>query len=404
MNYTTNYDLRLPEPTDNYNVEDANENARIVDEELKKRATLDETGKVSADQIPELDYEASGSAAAVQKALEAHVDNKENPHGVDAKQVGAYEKAQVWDSAVAALLGLGTESVPKDGFSFIGKYAQHWWRRRTYRLGVAGQSVYKNEPILVSGETDGQSTYQYSKEVTINPKTLEISLSNPSTVTATYGTYTKLDVLKGCYVTSDDRNTKPGTELCFVPSTAGITQFYGGSTNPYRIQTTLLHANLIAGGIVGEWEYIQSSDRSAYPDSGEQGGYEYQYLGIPLENATIIPKIAVGFYVGTGTSGESNPNSISADGKIKFVIITMIESDNGAVPAGGWGVKSNLLLSSSTLTTAYKRYRGFWTNDYNYDAQAKISEDGRTVSWFNSDNYQQLNSPNYRYHYVVIHE
>lgn len=127
MNYTTNYNLRLPEPTDNYTVEDANENARIVDEELKKRATLDESGKVPADQIPELDYEASGSAAAVQKALEAHVDNKENPHGVTAEQVGAYEKAQMWDATVAEMLGLGAESVPKDGFMALalpeGKFA-----------------------------------------------------------------------------------------------------------------------------------------------------------------------------------------------------------------------------------------------------------------------------------------
>lgn len=147
MNYTTNYNLRLPEPTDNYTVEDANENARIVDEELKKRAALDETGKVPVEQIPELDYETSGSAAAVQKALEAHVGNKENPHGVTAEQVGAYEKEQVWDNSIASLLGLAAESLPLDGF------------KKLQQLLKQAQTDIENGVEIITGSYIGTGTY-----------------------------------------------------------------------------------------------------------------------------------------------------------------------------------------------------------------------------------------------------
>ena len=73
--------------------------------------------------------------------------------------------------------------------------------------------------------------------------------------------------------------------------------------------------------IPGDWEFLQSFDRDAYPDSGEQDGYEYQYLGVPFENAVTAPKIATGSYTGTGTYGSSNPNSLTFefDPKIVFV-------------------------------------------------------------------------------------
>ena len=52
-------------------------------------ATLGEDGKVPAGQLPKMDYDPAGSAAAVQKALTAHTGNKDNPHAVTAEQVGA---------------------------------------------------------------------------------------------------------------------------------------------------------------------------------------------------------------------------------------------------------------------------------------------------------------------------
>lgn len=52
-------------------------------------ATLDDTGKVPSEQIPTMDYDEAGSAATVQKALDAHKKDKKNPHALTASQVGA---------------------------------------------------------------------------------------------------------------------------------------------------------------------------------------------------------------------------------------------------------------------------------------------------------------------------
>lgn len=52
-------------------------------------ATLGPDGKVPAGQLPKMDYDPSGSAAAVRQALTAHTGNKNNPHAVTAEQVGA---------------------------------------------------------------------------------------------------------------------------------------------------------------------------------------------------------------------------------------------------------------------------------------------------------------------------
>lgn len=54
-NYTSNYNLKKPLPEEFYNIEDHNGNMDIIDEELKKRATL-EDGKVPASQLPSMDY------------------------------------------------------------------------------------------------------------------------------------------------------------------------------------------------------------------------------------------------------------------------------------------------------------------------------------------------------------
>ena len=52
-------------------------------------ATLGPDGKVPAGQLPAMNYDPAGSAAAVQETLTNHINNKNNPHNVTAAQVGA---------------------------------------------------------------------------------------------------------------------------------------------------------------------------------------------------------------------------------------------------------------------------------------------------------------------------
>lgn len=57
-------------------------------------ASLGSDGKVPAGQLPDMDYDPAGSAQGVQSNLNAHTNNKSNPHGVTAAQVGAIPASQ----------------------------------------------------------------------------------------------------------------------------------------------------------------------------------------------------------------------------------------------------------------------------------------------------------------------
>lgn len=97
--YTEHLNLLKKNPAtdgaDTFNIETMlNENWDKIDEAVAKKAELGADGKVSAEQLPEMNYDKAGSAAAVQKNLDAHTGNRSNPHGVTASQVGA--RADTW--------------------------------------------------------------------------------------------------------------------------------------------------------------------------------------------------------------------------------------------------------------------------------------------------------------------
>lgn len=97
--YTEHLNLLKKNPAtdgaDTFNIETMlNENWDKIDEAVSKKAELGADGKVSAEQLPEMNYDKAGSAAAVQKNLDAHTGNRSNPHGVTAAQVRA--RADTW--------------------------------------------------------------------------------------------------------------------------------------------------------------------------------------------------------------------------------------------------------------------------------------------------------------------
>lgn len=68
-------------------------------------AELDEDKKLKAEQVP--------------TNITSHIANKQNPHGVTAAQVGAYDKNQSLTSATAQLFGLPASAVPNDVLSKV---------------------------------------------------------------------------------------------------------------------------------------------------------------------------------------------------------------------------------------------------------------------------------------------
>lgn len=86
MQYTGNYQLKKPDGTDLVKISDLNENADIVDAELKKLANH-ATNKSNPHSITPLQIGAETPSGA-QSKVDAHADRKDNPHAVTRAQLG----------------------------------------------------------------------------------------------------------------------------------------------------------------------------------------------------------------------------------------------------------------------------------------------------------------------------
>ena len=382
-------------------------------------ATLGPDGKVPAGQLPKMDYDPSGSAAAVQKNLTAHTGNKNNPHAVTAAQVGAFTKQETLTPETAALYGLSSSAIPDDVLSFLGKYNQHWWRRRESKSHYEAVISRATEEDVLNTVNAFMVNINYSSDITISSSGKVTLLAPIKNLTieendlSRSGTgVSKANTLKGKYWNgtmigpSDyerdlgDRYTAPN-----APN-AKMTDY--GDYKKLTLQSSAVSTKFVDG--IGPWEYVQSNDRKAYPDSGIVEGVEYQYLGIPFANIVTAPTIVTGSYVGTGDYnsgtgwGSSNPTSLTFDFAPKLLIIGWQETlDNGFFTSNlGERVTSDNYYSIYTgaLTTQFKQYRGFGDPSGSY---AKRSSDGKTITWYATGHANaQRNDRRYKYYYLAI--
>lgn len=258
-------------------------------------------------------------------------------------QVGdPMNKATFLKDATAALYGLGASAVPDEVLAFLGTYNQYRWRRRkvdiVYDLKVTDNTIsdittpYYMAKVSGTASTgyDRPFTIKYSDSVVVNKTGQIMGLSEPiSTIQASYDNYKPLEQLVGKFftqvtVTSDGTQTD-GSIYKFM--TSEELNPVGRDVNVSETQFVVFakHTGVlstVARKVYGDWDTVISSDRNAYPDSGESGGYEYQYLGKPFDNAVTVPKMAFGSYVGTGTHGDDNPNMLTFPFAPKLVIVT----------------------------------------------------------------------------------
>ena len=389
-------------------------------------ATLDDSGKVPREQLPAMNYDPAGSAEAVQDNLNAHTNDKNNPHGVTAKQVGAdpagsasavqgnlnthtsnknnphgvtaaqvgtYEAEKIMASGIPAMFGLGAGAVPSDVLAYVGKYAQHWWRRR--KLSVVKKDSLQRKVYSHSRGWNAYSDFNASNSVDVNYDTKELSLSSPSSVRIENKTSYPSSLLKNKYFElvsyAGDRKVDVSSGVIYFGET-DITTVTSGTDTNYVITCSIVDIGY------SDWEYVQSPNRSEYPDFGEQGGYEYQYLGIPFENAAtapaVFPKIATGSYVGTGKYGPDNPNSLTFDGNPQMVVVSIV-SKLGCAGAyqdyfDGWSEGNFMWVKGATYSGGYSgtidiletEHGISWNTASNQDASKQCNESGKTYRYF----------------------
>jgi hypothetical protein len=113
-------------------------------------------------------------------------------------------------------------------------------------------------------------------------------------------------------------------------------------------------------------------------------------------------KISTGSYVGTGTYGESNPNSLTFEFAPKLLFMTMAKNPEVKYFYDLYHVGCNP-LDCTILNTEYQENIGFYDTTYNNYSYAKKSADGKTINWYSKGKVSdQLNELNYRYYYFAI--
>ena len=124
-------------------------------------------------------------------------------------------------------------------------------------------------------------------------------------------------------------------------------------------------------------------------------GTTIEYLGKLGDKA----RVQVLSYVGTGTYGESNPNSLTFD-FVPKAILFMYRFGNSVDPDGAMYAR---FVAVTALNTTYKKV---WFAQLNSNGNAgymKISEDRKTVSWYNTYGaYYQSNESGTTYVFLAI--
>lgn len=329
--------------------------------------------------------------------------------------------AEVWSiinrwgltEATKRTWGFGADAVPNDVFSCLGPYNQHWWE---VTRGIA-RNVYSEKQTEVTERTDisyytnSQSTFEYAASVSINPHDGSVSLVNPQTITLS--THTLTDLTTACatlaalapmyfigagigsgaiyYIPegatapeAGSREIGPGGYTFYVRESGGGNRFMCiGESNAgapaYEVTTTAKWVT------AGEVSYVQGATRDAYTDGVTEDFDSYVYLGIPFQNMPTAAKITHGSYVGTGTYGEANPNSLTFDFEPKLVVVN----------SRGYGCTPIIMVRGASGT-----YINDTSNSYAY---ISLSWGEKTVSWYCGEGAEdQANSSGTAYHYIAI--
>lgn len=293
-------------------------------------------------------------------------------------------KATLLKDATAALYGFGTGAVPDDVLAELGKYKQYWWRRRIHTVTWEISTTTKGNNIIVRSN----ETVQYSDSIHVeNDGT--IVLDDPKTsVPANYDNRDAFNNAIKNYWKYGNWSDRSNVWYGGSPVTNWSDDHPNSFTNLKQVIATKTSEN------IGEWEFIQDTNRNAYPDSGNKDGFDYQYIGVPLDNAVTASEIETGSYVGTGTYGSANPNTLTFGFEPKIVLIK--PSTNGTLSkywmcfTNGLGTSGGgLVWGSESYTLGYKVSYSFY---------------GNTVQWYTTDvrSTPQANDADTTYGYIAI--
>lgn len=210
-------------------------------------------------------------------AFYARVAMADNP----TEQGTPISTATLLKDETAALYNMDGTAVPNDVFYHLGKYSQHWWRRKAAQNTIV--EGYAGLEIVNAGSFS--HSIIYSATIDVDYDNLTVSLgSGEKYITITNSNFsnyeTLLAPLSGKYVEIN------GVVYRYVGYDYDEDYDGNGNDGLYISLRTLTPVNTVGG-----WMYVRSNNKNDYPESGTAGDFYYQYLGIPFDNAILAASI-----------------------------------------------------------------------------------------------------------------
>ena len=231
--------------------------------------------------------------------------------------------------------------------------------------------------LFASAWTGNASNYYYSETIKVSDTgTLTQENVKSYTANATNDSWVSniQSAIRGKFITvsgEKDNGGSEGTNLVYIPDDAIVSYFENGVSLGYPYNY---------GFLVNKMQQV-----TGYP--AIPAGTTIEYLGVLGDKTSI----ETGFYVGTGTSGSGNPNTLTFGFEPKFVYIQSYSIGNS--DSTGYGFA--FFLSGT---------RGFTigpssSNDL-FSLYAKFNKN--ILSWYQNNEYAQLNEKNVKYFFAAL--
>lgn len=231
--------------------------------------------------------------------------------------------------------------------------------------------------LFASAWTGNASNYYYSETIKVSDTgTLTQENVKSYTANATNDSWVSniQSAIRGKFITvsgEKDNGGSEGTNLVYIPDDAIVSYFENGVSLGYPYNY---------GFLVNKMQQV-----TGYP--AIPAGTTIEYLGVLGDKTSI----ETGSYVGTGTSGSENPNTLTFGFEPKFVHIQSYSIGNG----DGTGYGFAFFLSGT---------RGFTigpssSNDL-YPLNAKFNKN--ILSWYQNNEYAQLNKKKVKYFFAAL--
>lgn len=250
-----------------------------------------------------------------------------------------------------------------------------------------GNSIYGSPAIVVSRNADALESgeaFQFCKNVA---KALSACAVSGNNLIVAY---------------ADAGNSSYGTVTTLTVSGNQIAgSFIDGSQDAIALKSGTAEQSIeviYSGTVAADWVTEgQVVDSPGVYGAGVLDGV----IQVWSKDRPVGTKIVTGSYIGTGTYGEGNPNSITFD--FTPILFWVVKYRVEGTTYFSQEMSESPMIYTPILSENYTEGGGFYDDAAASRSYAKVADNGKTIIWYHKENAnKQLNSSGYAYYYLAI--